>query len=300
MRRLLVAVAVAAASGCSLYFSAEDGDPPVFPVPDASPLPPLPIDAPWPDAPEETCRVIAFCGRDGTLYRTPCLTIAPESLPDDFERLGTAYAACPSGACQADPVIVVCPGGVCAGEEDALCRPPSTCQRIDGQPCTEEGAVSTCTELAGCAVSVVTDQCTCRDGTYACEPVCAGGLCGAPALAAAMEGRWIGTVTPPSFSAPYTGTLVFNPDRSYVADRSSTGALFYYGVDGAGPLRLWRPVGATATGGVATIDVRWVPGGVRTALITDIRRVGTRLSFTFWDSWLDCNRPFRFDLTAAP
>ena len=215
MQRLLVIAAVAATAGCELYFEQDPDEGADARRVDA---PPFPItDAPPPDAP--ACTRIAYCGGDGSLYQTGCLPGAPDVLPEDVYLGGATVGRCPSGACQDDSTFMPCPGGVCTGSEAALCRPVGACE-LDGRVCGIEGT------------------------------------CGAAAVAAMLQGRWVGTVTPPqAFAEPYTGTLVFRGDGSYVADGTGANPLFYYGADGTSPVYRWRAIGTNAGGGIATVDV---------------------------------------------
>lgn len=298
--RCLLAAVLLVMPACHLYFGDEradpDDDPPIVPI-DAPwrPIDAPPADAPWPqiDAPPGASAELAYCGSDGTLYRTGPIAGAPDLVPENVYAAGVPFGTCPTGSCQDDSTFAVCSDGGCSNASAELCRAPLDCPE-SGQSCTGDATI-TCSEQVACAVSAAVSSCTCRGGSYVCEPACTGQVCGADAVGALLRGRWVGTVDPPPFSDPYTGQLGFGADHSYLSNRTD-GVLFYYGMDGTSRVHRWRPIGVGPTGGVATVDIYFGTHSIRTALLTDVRRENGRLRFTFWDSWLDCSRPFNFDL----
>ncbi len=156
------------------------------------------------------------------------------------------------------------------------------------------GSTDGCAAPLQCGVVVSAGACTCGDGTWACEPACNQGLCGAAAVQAKLVGDWTGTVTPPSFAQPYTVHLHIAADGQWKG--YTTGAVpipFYYGDNGGNPGSRIVVQAQTTVGGYASIGLF---DGEVLGMITAIEVDDHTLTFSFVDSWLECTRTFRFDL----
>lgn len=244
------------------------------------------IDARGPDAPEPgTCGRYAYCGGDGARFVTPPLGAGSGTCPpDDIFARGEAAGRC-EGSCAIDSAAYPCTTPDCADELRRTCGPPPSCPAT-GDVCT--GDVR-CTVGARCGRSAVQARCVCGDdGRYTCTD-------NVSALRAAMIGSWQGTVYPPSFASPYAVRLTFAADGTYWADGMPTTA-FYYGSDGGGAGRRWGVLGDAEDGPIVRLDVYFGVYSIRTSMLTGVQLSGDRLRFTFWDAWLDCSRPFTFDL----
>jgi hypothetical protein len=269
---------VFALAGCELYFA---------------PDPAENVDARRVDAPiggvdasiSDWCARHAFCGGDGVQYIAP--PIDPSYCPsDDVFVRGQPVGRC-AGACAIDSAAEPCATPSCATELSRVCGPPPTCPET-GQLCT--GSVR-CTETTRCGRSALRATCTCdASGRYACTDNTA-------ATRAAMLGAWRGTVYPPSFAQPYEVQLTFLPDGTYWAEAEGPiRAAFYYGAAGGGPGRRWEVLGDSEGGPLVRLDVYFGVYSIRTSVLTGVEPRGDTLRFTFWDAWLDCSRPFTFDL----
>jgi hypothetical protein len=165
--------------------------------------------------------------------------------------------------------------------------------------CTESGscaadATDSCAAPLQCGVVVSAGACTCDSGTWSCADACNQGLCGAAAVQAEIAGDWSGTVTPPSFAAPYQIQLHIGQGGLWRA--TATGGVnipFYYGDDGNNLGSRIVIQAQTTTGAYASIGL--FDGEVQ-GLITGISVDATHMTFAFVDSWLSCSRTFYFDL----
>jgi hypothetical protein len=260
---------------CELYF---EPDPDPVASPDARTDAPIVV-----EPPVMSCGRYAFCGGDGALYVTPPLD-AFSCPPEDIFSRGMPQGRC-ADACAIDSEAYACTSPSCATELARACGPPSTCPET-GQPCTQS---TRCVETTRCGRSAVRAICACDNtGRYACTD-------NTSALRAAMLGTWRGTVYPPSFAQPYTVQLTFQADGTYAADGTASTA-FYYGEDGGGLGRRWEVLGDGDGGPLVRLDVFFFALSIRTSILTDVEANGDTLRFTFWDAWLDCSRPFTFDL----
>jgi hypothetical protein len=279
MRGAVIAVCVLA--GCDLYFGPSGG----------SPLPPAdaPADAPpdarhydaheWPDALPPDAHpdsfTFAVC-EGGKLYRSDPQT--SDTPPASFD---TELGAC-SGACASPGAVYDCLGDPsCAGASPWLCG--NWCPAADQCGNGPYGSGNFAVPCAGAGA-------------------CVDGLCSPIAVLGAIAGHWQGTVTPPSFSAPYTVDLVIAPDGHISPHRNDGGygPAFYYGDDGANPDRWFRIAAITPSGAVGEVGVMFSYQEILPGLIVDLHVDAAHLSFTFWDSWLNCTRPFVFDLKRVP
>jgi hypothetical protein len=117
----------------------------------------------------------------------------------------------------------------------------------------------------------------------------------------ALSGHWQGTVDPPSFSDPYQVDLVISADGRLNPHRLwGYGSAFYYGDDGPFPGRSFHIIGSAPTGAVGMVGVVFGSDEILQGLVTGLHVDGLHLTFRFWDSWLDCSRPFDFELTRVP
>jgi hypothetical protein len=287
MRRLVPLLLVLGA--CDLYFgpSADPGESRpdarvARPTADARP----PADAGPPNYTFATCE-------DGVIHRS--LPQPADVAPADIAA-GFVVTSCAS-RCRSPGEVYECLGdGSCAGAERWLCEPDLSCP---GDASCAGSPARACSVAAGCAVEVETETCACT-GT-SCTSVCADGLCSPVQVLHAIAGHWQGTVTPPPFSGPYQVELVIAADGHLATRRiGGGGPAFYYGEDGAHPDRWFDIVGETPDGAVGQVGVMFAPDEILPGLITGLRVEGNHLSFRFWDSWLDCSRPFDFKLVRIP
>lgn len=270
--RLASIAALLALASCSLYFESDDDGPGA-----------IPVDAPIDGGIPGSCGRYAFCGGDGARYITPPLQASYCPPSDIFER-GEPAGQC-AGACAIDSQAYPCTSSDCAAELTRVCGPPPSCPET-GQLCTQDVR---CIESARCGRSAVRATCTCDDaGRYTCIDHTA-------ELRAAMLGPWRGTVYPPPFATQYNVELNFLADGTYWSESPTTTA-FYYGEDGGGLGRRWEVLGDAAGGPLVRLDVYFGVFSICTSVLTDVEVRDDRLRFTFWDGWLDCSRPFTFDL----
>lgn len=273
-----------ALASCSIYFESDDDGSGAVPI-DARIDAPVdaPVDAPIDGGTPGSCGRYAFCGGDGERYLTPPLQASYCPPGDLFER-GEPAGRC-AGSCAIDSQAYACTSSDCAAELTRVCGPPPSCPET-GQICTEDVR---CVESARCGRSAVRATCRCDDaGRYSCTDH-------TTELRAAMLGAWRGTVYPPSFTSPYDVEINFLANGTYWAN-ASPGNTFYYGSDGGGLGHRWEVLGDTDGGPLVRLDVFFGVYSVRTSVLTDVEQRGDTLRFTFWDAWLDCSRPFTFDL----
>jgi hypothetical protein len=308
MRRLAL-FAVLTLAGCNLYFGPDpnggSGGGTAWPPPDAGWVPP-PIDAscgglpdatPGPDAPPPGY-TFATCV-DGELVKSGVLPT--DVAPADLAHTGTAFQACGS-RCRAPVGVYEClDDASCSGAAQYLCEPDTACP-ADGA-CTGTGTSTCSTSGPGCAIEVQTEVCTCSGGKESCASPCTDGLCSPLEVVHALAGHWQGTVYPPSFASPYQVDLVIGKDGHldpHVIGGPGYYTAFYYGQDGPDPNRWFQILAETPTGAIGTVGVEFSPQEILPGLVTGVHVTSSKLHFTFWDSWLDCSRPFVFDLTRVP
>ena len=296
---LLVLASIA--GGCNLYFGSPTSQPPpgdradAQPPPAADAIPPWP----WPDAPtapdaRPSSYTFATC-RGGVVYRS-----APQPsdvLPPELGKGGTAVVKC-SSRCRAADEFYDCLGDEsCASASTWLCEPDPYCP-VDGA-CSGT-ATRTCTQAGACDEhNVATEQCACTSSAVVCTNPCTDGLCTPIQVLEKLRGHWRGTVTPPSFSEPYQVDLIIGADGHLNPHRSDGGfgPAFYYGEDGPDRNRYFNVLGMTPTGAVGMVGVMFDPSEILPGLVDGLHVDAAHLEFTFWDSWLDCSRPFKFELS---
>jgi hypothetical protein len=276
--RLVAALAVVVLAGCSLYLGspgmAADDE-----VPPDSTEPPPPAD----DV------TIARC-EDGALYQ---VSVPRYQAAQPGHGTGHLAGHC-SGACRS--AAVECTEPTCASAAATLCgAPPST-----GAACDLEGAACTsgetleCPQSTVCGTSLAGASCACGAGDMLhCTPET-----DAPEVQAALVGKWQGTVTPPSFAAPYAITLWIYPDGTYWAEAvPPQNIAFYYGGDGPHPERRITILSSSPTlGSWADIGINFGGDDTTIGSLSALTVDASHLRFTFMPSWLGCERPFQFDL----
>ena len=260
--RCAVTVALLCA-GCNLYFG-QDPPPEDDVVPPTTEVPPDAVPA----------SPLYFCGGT-TIYETL----------DGLETDGTAIGTCPNG-CEITTPSDQYPSCLDAPPPVFSCTESGTC---------DANATDGCPATLQCGAVVSTGACTCADGTWSCADACNQGLCGAPAVQAAIAGDWTGTVTPPSFAQPYQIQLHIGGGGLWRATaNSANGIPFYYGDNGNNlgsriVIQAQTTVGAYASIGLFDGEVQ----GLFTGLTVDDHN----MAFAFVDSWLSCGRTFYFVLT---
>ncbi len=282
-------------AGCDLYFGPHHQQGPDARLPDGRPR----VDAEtFADASLDAgpaSYTFAACA-DGVVHRSA--PQATDVAPADIATAGDALATCP-GRCRAAGDVYECLGD--AGCPDAttwLCEPDLTCPT--SATCSGS-ATRSCSAGAGCAIDVTTESCACTGGAEVCSDPCTDGLCSPVQILHALAGHWQGTVDPPSFSNPYQVDIVIAPDGHVSPHRSwGYGSAFYYGDDGPAPGRYFHIVGAAPTGAVGLVGIPFGSEEILPGLVTGLHVDDRHLSFRFWDSWLDCTRPFDFRLTRVP
>jgi hypothetical protein len=274
------------------------------PSPDASQ--PVADAATWPDAPRpEDARSE---GTDappdaGTIDRTRMARCEDSRLyvvenVDPFHgpphgagrRAGTCEGPCGSAA-------AFCQTADCAQEAQTLCNAPAsigaTCE-FEGEACQGTEWLA-CPHAAACGITVPGSTCLCTDGVFRCVPATA-----APAVQAALVGKWQGTVTPP-FAGPYPTTLWIYPDGTYWTEGASgVSSTFYYGGDGPSPDRRIMVLSSSdRVGAVAEVAIEFTSPTPSIGELSALVAGDTVLQFAYSPSWTgdSCNTPFEVTLT---
>ena len=277
MRRY--AIVIVALAGCDLYFGRGQ-------TPDASTVTGAPDAFLFDATTTGPCPLWELC-KSGGIYQSQT-TLGPDgqcTMPSFTNQ--SAVATCQYG-CSAFAETPFVPAGV-----SPCGQPPAPTLDCSASGTCSTGATQGCGGAIACGFTANTGSCTCAAGTWSCTGACSDGLCSAEAVQAALVGTWTGTVTPPSFAAPYTVSLTIAPDGSWIGS-ASTGFVFYYG-DNGGALDERILVSAqTSTGAFATVGL-FGNEGVQ-GLLTNVHVGAHSLSFTFIDSWLSCGRDFAFAL----
>jgi hypothetical protein len=299
MRRVLLA-SLSLLVGCNLYFG-PDGQHHHHEEPDASPG----CDAvSLPDTnttqecapntfPTPSSYTFATCD-DGKLVRSA--PQATDVAPADVAK-GAVFASC-GGRCRAPVGVYDCQGDpTCAGAAAWLCEPDAACP-ADGT-CSGTGT-QVCGAAAGCGMEVQTETCACTASAETCTSPCADGLCSPLEVLHALAGHWQGIVTPPSFDVPYKVDLLIEPDGHLISEGCGPNPAFYYGFDGYDPNRYFNITAETPSGAVGEVGVFFSPQEILPGMVTGLHVTADQLTFTFWDSWLECVRPFTFSLQRVP
>jgi hypothetical protein len=309
MRRVLLVV-VSLLAGCNLYFGPDgdhihhehpDAGGPI--VTDACTVPPG-SDANTIDANTNACAWVTVPAPPSSYTFATCeagqlVRSAPQTTdtaPPDVAK-GAVFGSC-NGRCRAPVGVYDCQGDpTCAGAAAWLCEPDPACP-ADG---TCHGpSTQVCGAAAGCGIEVQTETCACNGTTETCTSPCADGLCSPIDVLHAIAGHWQGIVTPPSFADPYPVDIIIEPDGHLITEGCGLYTAFYYGGDGYDPNRYFNITAETSSGAVGEVGVFFSSQEILPGMVTGVHVDGDKMSFTFWDSWLECVRPFAFDLHRVP
>ena len=199
------------------------------------------------------------------------------------------------GACTAEcrSSSAWCDSGSCDGAIAAVCGAPAssgkTCE-LAGSACQGSETIA-CPQTLSCASTLTSASCTCVQGKYQCSE-----LAPIAATQQALVGKWRGTVTPPSFTAPYEVSLWIYPDGTYWPEGGNHPA-FYYGGDGPHPDRKISILSVSPTAGAwAEIGIVFGSSPASIGAITGLTVDPTSLRFSYVDAWIDCTRQFTYVL----